>query len=192
MARSLAITATHKIWLELGALLVGAFMMLQLMCMPLLGQLAHRQARLRAMTVEMDSSAALVAQADAYDALLAQTQQRYQALAQRFGQESSLARALETLKMQAQEHRVELVAMQPKASEAKSRTVTLGEGVQLREVPLIVHVTGRYRHIGEFIARLADEPFAVAVRSLKMAKAEGSRTRVRAELLMTVYLTEAR
>ena len=192
MPRTIAVTTTHKMWLELGGLLVGALMMLRFMCLPLLSQLAHQQARLRAMTVEIEGGAALIAQADASNALLAQTQQRHQALAQRFGQESSLARVLETLKVQAQDHRVELVAMQPKASDAKPRTVTLGEGMQLREVPLIVHVTGRYRHIGEFIARLADEPFAVAVRSLKMVKAEGSRTRLRAELLMTVYLTEAK
>jgi Tfp pilus assembly protein PilO len=66
----------------------------------------------------------------------------------------------------------------------------MGEGLTLREVPLTLQLTGRYRHIGEFLAGLAEEPFAVAVRSLTMARAETSRTQVRAELLLMVYLAD--
>ena len=186
----LTVTVQQRVWAELGVLLLASVLVLRFLCLPLIGRISMLRARLQEVGMQIADGAALASQASTHDAVLAQAQQQYAALTNRLGAEASLARVLETFKLQAQEHRVALTTTQPRAAEAAPRMVTLGEGMTLREVPLTLQLTGRYRHIGEFLALLSDEPFAVAVRSLKMAQAEGSRTQLRAELLLMVYLTD--
>jgi Tfp pilus assembly protein PilO len=169
---------------------MASLLCLRLFCVPLLGRLAAVRLHLREVDARLAEGAALIGQRTAHDTALARAQQQYAAATQRLGADTSLARVLETFKAQAQNHRLEFTATQPRAAEAAPRLVTMGEGLTLREVPLTLQLTGRYRHIGEFLAGLTEEPFAVAVRSLKMARAETSRTQVRAELLLMVYLTE--
>ena len=190
MSGNATVTAQQRAWIELGLVLVASALALRFMCMPLLGRITTLRARLQEVGAQIADDTTLAGQAAAHEAVLAQAQREYQALAKRLGAEASLARVLETFKLQAQDHRIELMAAQPRAAEAKPRVVALGEDMTLREVPLTLQLTGRYRHIGEFLALLADEPFAVAVRSLKIAKTDGSRTQLRAELLLTVYLTD--
>ena len=185
-----SITPQQHVWIELGVLLVASFLCVRLFCLPLLGRLATVRMHLREVEAHLAEGTALIGQRATHETTLARAQQQYATATQRLGADTSLARVLETFKAQAQNHRLEFTATQPRAAEAAPRLVTMGEGLTLREVPLTLQLTGRYRHIGDFLAGLTEEPFAVAVRSLKMARPETSRTQVRAELLLMVYLTD--
>ncbi|GEM_PF-1792198 len=187
----LTVTAQQRVWIEIGLIFLVSVLALRFLCLPLLGRLSTLRVRAQEVAAQLAEGEAMAQHTSAHEAVLAQAQQRYATLSQRVGAETSLARVLETFRRQAQDHRVELMTMQPRASaDAAPGAVALGEGLTLREVPLTLQLTGRYRHLGEFFAGLDEEPFTVVVRSLKMSHVEGSRTQLRAELLLTVYLPE--
>jgi Tfp pilus assembly protein PilO len=107
------------------------------------------------------------------------------------GEGQSIARILETLSQQAKRHRLELVAVQPPIEEEEPRRVGVGAEMILRELPLSVHVTGRYRQIGEFLGALSHAPFLSSVRHVRMMKPQADRATIQADLALVVYLADA-
>ncbi len=118
--------------------------------------------------------------------------QRYQRVEQRIGGGQSMARILEALGGQAKAAHVELVAVQPRAADTQHpRLVHLAPSVTLREVPVTVQLSGRYRQLGEFLGALPDAPFISSTRSLTVTRASGDSPSLRAQLELVVYLPES-
>lgn len=118
---------------------------------------------------------------------LEEAKQRLAPLIRRVGQGQSMARVLETLNARAQEHRLQIVAVQPRAAAASARAAA--GSLTLREAPLELQVSGRYRQIGEFLGSLADAPFLAAVRTVTLSSPQESPL-LEGRISLVVYLEE--
>lgn len=150
--------------------------------------LAAQRSSLRELQVKIADANLFMERLPQEEAALADTQARQQALARRVGQGQSLVRILEQLGQQAKAHRLELVATQPRGEESRGQTVSFGPDVTLRELPLTVHVTGRYRQLGEFLGELPKAPYVAAVKMLRISRPSAESPKVKAELVLAVYL----
>ena len=159
--------------------------------LPALGRIGERRTTIQGLKVKMADAQALAAQRPAYEAALQDAEQRYQALEHRVGNGQSVGKILELLGAQAKTHRLELTVVQPAPDQLQAaRAVTLGPELTLREVPLTLQVSGRFRQIGEFLGGLQEAPFLSSVRTLTMAKPQAESSLLRAELVLTVYVAE--
>ena len=156
----------------------------------LIAQIGQRRDALKALRAKVAEARLRSAQLPIEEVALARAQERYHDVALRLEGGGSMARILELLHQQAKAHRVELVAVQPRTQERQARPVILGPDVTLREVPLTLNVSGRYRHIGEFLGELASAPYLASVRTLHLAKSEGEGLRLSADLVLAVYLAD--
>jgi len=179
-------TLDPRAWLALG--IVGAALAVRCLFVPAAGRVVTGQRTLKELTANISNAREMAARVAQEEAVLQQSQERYRLLERRVGTEQSVARILEALGAQAREHRLELVALQPRADDEEQDTLSFGPDLTLREIPLTLQLTGRYRHVGAFLGRLADQPFVASVKSLTMAKPETNSVQLSANLVLAVYL----
>ena len=170
--------------------LLAVVWVIRALYLPLVARINDQRALLRDLQVKAADAELLITQRASNDAVFTQAQQAFRALDARVGRAESLASILEQLGRQAKDHRLELVAVQPKADAAGARVVTLGPQLQVREVPLTLQLTGRYRSIGEFLAELPREPFLSSIRRITMTKPQADRAQVTADVALAVYVAE--
>ena len=96
-------------------------------------------------------------------ARLQETQAALAAIKLHVGNVQGMAKALETLRQHAVSHHVELTVTQQPAEE-ETGALTLAPDLVLHDVPLTLHVEGRYRDIGAFLGALTSLPFVSTVR----------------------------
>ena len=178
--------------LMLGATAAAATLLLavRFLYLPVIGRIGEQRAMIRDLVVKTADAQALAAQRPTTEAALRDAQQRYRTLEDQVGSGQSVGKILELLGAQAKAHRLELTVVQQAPDELQARVVTLGPELTLREVPLTLQVSGRYRQIGEFLGGLQEAPFLSSVRTLTMAKAQAESPTLRAELVLAVYLAE--
>lgn len=169
----------------------GMLLLLRVVYLPLLAGIGDRYARLQELRVKIADVRVLKEQQPTQQKALDHIKARYQVLRQQVGEGQSIARILETLSRQAKHHRLELVAVQPPAEEEEPRRVSVGSDLTLRELPLSVQLTGRYRQVGEFLGELSRAPFLSSVRQLRMTKPQADRATIQADLALVVYLADA-
>lgn len=173
------------------AALLIFLLLVRFIYLPVVARIGDRRTRLKDLQSKIADARGLTEQLPSQEAALQQVKTRYETLVNRIGKgQAVVARALETLSVRAKDHRLELVAVQPRESDGGQRTITLGQELTLREVSLTLQLTGRYRQVGEFLGGLADDPLLASVRTLGMAKAHTVGTTLRADVGLAVYLTE--
>lgn len=156
--------------------------------LPLFARIRVQQTQLREWQAKAAVAAQLLSQRGTQETALKQAQQASRALESRIGRTPSLASFLERLGQRAKGARLELVAAQPKDAAASPRLIALGPQMQVREVPLTLQLTGRYRGLGEFLAALDREPVLFSIRHLTITKAQAEGAQVQADLLLHLYL----
>jgi Tfp pilus assembly protein PilO len=157
---------------------------------PMVGKMDEQRAMLQNLQVKIADAKGLAERLPIQEAALQQARERYHTLKSRFDNGQSVAHILETLKLQAQNHELTLVAVQPRADETEHRLFTLEPGTTLREMPLTLQLTGGYRQLGEFLGELLNPPLMAFVRNLTVTKPEAESPPLRADLVLAVYLAE--
>ena len=155
---------------------------------PLLAHLFDERATWRDLRAKRIAAEGLPSQAPEQDAALRQLQSRYRQLESQLSGGQSVPRILEELGARAREQSLELTVIQPRLPKSP-KTVALSPGFTLRETPLSLQLSGRYRAIGEFLSALPDAPFLASISSLMLTRPEATAP-LRAELALTVYTVE--
>ena len=181
----------QQVFLGLTGALLVVILSLRFIYLPVLARINERRALLTDLRVKIADAQVLAGQLPGQEQALQLAREHYgDALESWIGKEQSVARILERLSAQAKDHRLELVAIQPRAEDHEPRVVILGPEVTLREVPLTLQLTGRYRQLGEFLGDLPTAPFLASIRELKMTKPQADRAELRTDLVLAVYLSE--
>ena len=180
----------HQVLLGATGALLLAVLCVRFVYLPVWARINERRARLQDLTVKVADAQVLIAQRPAQAATLDEARTRYRELEARFGEGPSVATILETLGAQAKEHKLELVAIQPRSETKGQRVVVFGPELKVREVPLTLQLTGRYQHVGEFLGALPRCPFFTLVRALTLAKPDTDVGQLTANLELAVYLVE--
>jgi len=155
-------------------------------------RLGERRASLKELAANIADAKLLAERLPQEQAALDQTRERYRSLVERrIDRGLSLARVLETLSAQAQDRRLELVAMQPNTSDKTMASIELGQELRLEQTLLTLGLAGRYRSIGEFLGWLQQAPFVASVRTLTLSRPEDNTLRVHADVELAVYLAGA-
>ncbi len=155
---------------------------------PLIAHLLDERATWRDLRAKRIAAESLPSQAPEQEAALHQLQSRYRQLESQLSGGQSVARILEELGARAREQSLELTVIQPRLPKSP-KTVALSPGLTLRETPLSLQLSGRYRAIGEFLSTLPDAPFLASISSLMLTRPEAAAP-LRAELVLTVYTAE--
>ncbi len=184
----LQLTVQHQLVLAIAGGLTGAVLVARFLYIPLWGQLAQQQAVLKSLRVKIADARFFMERLPIEEAALKDAEARRQALEHRIGHGQSLARILEQLGQQARAHHLELGSVQPRAGERDDHSVTLGPELTLREVPLTLEVTGRYRQIGEFLGELPEAPYVAAVKTLHMSRPAPESPKLKADIVLAVYV----
>ncbi len=182
------LTTQQKLALAIAGGLTGVMLVVRFLYIPLWGQLTQRQAALKSLHVKVADAHLFMERLPLEEAGLKDVQTRRQALEHRIGHGQSLARILEQLGQQAKARHLELVSIQPRTGEREDHTVTLGPELALREVPLTLQVTGRYRQIGEFLGELPKSSYVAAVKTLHMIRPIPESPKLKADIVLAVYL----
>lgn len=178
-------------WQRLGepqraaAIAAGAALAAALVYPPLWRSIANSHRRLAELQGHITEAQRFTAEEPSRVRRLEQAKQQLAPLARRISQGQSMARVLETLNARAQAHQLQVVAVQPRAAAAHTTAGSLA----LRDVPLELQVSGRYRQIGEFLGALAETPFLAEVRALTLAS-PGDAPALEARIAMVVYVEE--
>lgn len=157
---------------------------------PVLARMMQQRAKIQELRIKTAEARTLAAQRPAQEAEFQRVQERYRALEQHIGTGQSIARILEALSDDAKRHRLALTAVQPRMESRGPRLLRLGPETVLREVPLSLQLTGRYRQIAEFLGGLNEAPFVGVVRTVTMTKAQSEGLSLKADVELAVYLEE--
>ena len=166
----------------------GAVLLLLSAALPMASRIRERQAQLLQLQARLTEAQALVDRRAQEERALAQARADVEAVSQRIGPDQSVARALELLTQRAKAARLEAVAVQPRAGEHAERHVRLEPGLLLREIPLQLGLSGRYRQIAEFLGALTDLPLVTSIERLALAKVAAGGRDVSAEVVVDLYL----
>ena len=158
--------------------------------LPFVATIGEQRAMLQDLRVKLADAQGLVERVPIQEAALQQDQERSRTLERRIDNGQSIARILETLRQQAKDHELELVAVQPRAEAYEHPALTIQPDLILRETPLTLQLTGRYRQVGEFLGELATAPFLASVRTVTVTKPDAQSPKLRADLVLAVYLPE--
>ena len=183
-----SLTAQQRLIAAVAGACAAALLAVRFLYIPLWGRLGEQHASLMALRVKIADARALMERLPAEEAALADATTRYQLLERRIGGEQSMARILEALGRQAKAHHLELATVQSRTEAHDERTVTLGQGMTLREVPLTLQLTGRYRQLGEFFSELPTAPYVAAIKRLRVTRPDAETPRLQADLTLAVYL----
>jgi Tfp pilus assembly protein PilO len=180
--------ARQKLMLGATAAAVGLVLLARYLYVPLLGWIGSRRARLQELRVKIADAQTVIDQRPVQEAALAKAQADYDTLKSWMASRDSLARILEALSAQAQSHRLELTAVQPRSEQDEVPTISVGPDTTLREIPVRLTLVGRYAHLGDFLGELAASPFLSAVRELTITQPDPGSGKLTAELVLVVYL----
>lgn len=158
--------------------------------LPLLARIGSQRTQLRDLHVKIVDAQELTKRLPLEEETLGQAQARYRALERRVASGQSVARMLETLKLQAQNHGLELTAAQPRTETQTAALITAAPGLAFREVPLTLRLAGRYRQLGEFLGELSAAPLIAFVKQLTVSKPQADNPQLQAELLVALYAPE--
>ena len=186
-----SLSGRQKLLLGAAGAVVGLAVIVRGLLPPLMGRIASQRAALRELRANVEVASSLVRDMPSAQESMERTQERYRMVEERLGPGQSLARVLEALSQQAKRHRLELVAVQAPNDERTLPRIPLDPETRLREVPLDLTITGRYRPIGEFLGGLVQAPFLSSVRSLRLTKSETGGQELHAKLVLGVYLADA-
>ncbi len=165
---------------------IGVAVCIRFLYLPVIAGIGERRATLTELRVKLADAQTVAAQLPSQEQVLQETQERFRVLERRLGDGQTVSTILESLSALAKEHHIEVVAVQPE--ETVAHEVPLSPTVTLREVPLTLQLTGRYRNVGEFLGMLPSAPFVASVRALKISKLPPAGATLRAELALAVYL----
>ena len=171
-------------------LLVVAVLLARFVYLPVLGRVAERQGTLRDLRVKLADVHVATERLPQEERRLEEVREHYQLIERRIGQGQSMARILEALNVQAQEHRLQLAAVQPRAEETPAIPLRLSPEITVEEIPLTLQLTGRYRHLAEFLGALQDAPFVSSVKQLAVTRLEAGSPKLRADVVLAVYVRE--
>ena len=184
----LQLTPAHTLLLTATGACTMAVLVMRFLYIPLWGRVQERWTSLATLRVKMADARLSMERLPAEEAALTQAQERRQLLERRIGQEQSIARILEALGRQAKTHHLELVTMQPRADAHEEASVSLGPEIILRDMPLTVELTGRYRQLGEFLGELPSAPYVAAVKRMRITRPDLESPKLKADLVLAVYL----
>ena len=165
-----------------------ALVAVRVLAQPAVAYIGWQRAALGELRAKAAEAATLVPQRAAHEDALQRAQDRSQSLEARV-RDQSVARILETLSHEAKAHYLELTVVQESAPDAE-RVVRFGPHLALREVPLRLHLRGRYRQVGEFLGALRAAPFLAAVREAEIVKSAEQFGQLTTDLQLVVYLAD--
>ena len=177
----------QQIALSVGGVVV-ALVAMRLLAQPAVAYIGRQRAALGELRAKAAEAAMLVPQRAALEGGLQRAQDRSQSLEARV-RDQSVATILEALSREAKAHYLELTVVQESAPDVE-RVVRFGPHLALREVPLRVHLRGRYRQVGEFLGALRAAPFLAAVREAEIVKSVEQFGQLTADLQLVVYLAD--
>ena len=186
----LNLQAPYQVALAVTLSLVAGLWAVRYLYLPVIARIGAQRAQLQDLTVKVGDAQALAEALPKQEAALRESQSRYRALESRVGGEQSVARILDGLGKWAKDHRLEVVAVQPRANDAEPFLVLAGPGLLLRAVPLSLKLKGRYRQLGEFLGELPEAPFLATVRRLTVRQPQSDSAQLEADLVLAVYLQE--
>ena len=181
----------QRILLGAVAACVLLLVLIRFLYLPALTRISAQRSTLHDLRVKIADAHVLVSQSASQHDALREAQKRWNVLERRIENGQSVARILEMLSQEAKQHRLELTAVKPRAEDVDQRILTLGPEMMLREVPLTIQLTGRYRPLGEFLAELPNAPFIASVRKLTMTKPQADSPMLQANFVLAVYLAES-
>ena len=177
---------------SLAAVAVGLLLAALLTIVPLGRHLARQWSVRSQLLARLGEAKALEARTAAARASLEATGARREALERRLGRGQSVAKVLEVLGQEAKSHKLELVATQPKQDADSPRRVRITSDLIAQAVPVTVQISGRYRQLGEFLGILREAPFLASIQQVSITEPNQETGRLRADLELTLYLTDAR
>ncbi len=169
----------------LAVVMMGGFI-----ARPMVLRIQHQRAVLAELRAQHAMAQALVDEQDRYDTALQERQAQYQTLQQRWRTVTSMAGVIETLTALAKSAHVELLAAESHRGTAPPAVIQVGPDLVVREVPLTLEVSGRYRQLGDFLGRLHGAPCVTSLRGMGLARQSSGPARVKMQLLVLVYLAE--
>jgi len=193
--------ATHAAWstmirtpqhiLVVGAvglaLLLGASV--RFVEVPLGHRIARKWSRLHAVRAQSTAARELERRLAEQQARLQETQAALAAIKLHVGNVQGMAKALETLRQHAVRHHVDLTVTQQPA-EQEAGVLTLAPDLVLHDVPLTLHLEGRYRDIGAFLGALTSLPFVSTVREWQIQHSTTHPTRLEGTVHLALYLLQ--
>ena len=185
---ALRLQAPYRIALiSTGALLLSVWLV-RYLYLPAIARIGEQRAELHALSVKVADAAVLAAALPEHQAALEQAEARYQALERRVAGQSH-ARVLEELGRWAKSHQLEVIAVQPHPETGASDVLQAGPMLRMRELPLTLKLRGRYRQLGEFLAKLPEAPFVGTVRQLNVRQ-PGEGAQLDIDMVLAVYLSD--
>ena len=185
----LRLSAPYRIALGATGALVLSVWLVRYLYLPVLARIGAQRATLHELTVKVADADVLAAALPDHQATLSDAESRYQALEKRVAGQS-LARILDELGRWAKSHKLEVIAVQPSPDAGTGAILQPGPQLRLRELPLTLKLRGRYRQIGEFLAKLPDAPFFGTVRRLYVRQPISESAQLDVEMVLTVYLSD--
>jgi Tfp pilus assembly protein PilO len=186
---SLQLQAPYRIALAVTGLLLLSVWVVRYLYLPVIARIGSQRAELHALSVKVADADVLAAALPDYKAALGQAESRYQALERRVAGQS-VARILDELGRWAKSHKLEVVAVQPRPETGTSAILEAGQKLRLRELPLTLKLRGRYRQVGEFLAKLPDAPFFGTVRQLNIRQPISESASLEVDMVLAVYLND--
>jgi Tfp pilus assembly protein PilO len=155
--------------------------------LPAIGRLSRGRSALSEVRSRLAAAQALVEARAAHADALARARATYEPWEIRLGGDRSVAWVLEELTERANQRRLQLVAIQPKAEETP-RVLSASGGLTVRELPIHLRLTGRYQQLGEFLGAVRGSRFLGAVRRVAVAPREEGSAVLTGDVELLVYL----
>ena len=189
---NIALRTPYKLALGGAAALVVLVWAVRYLYLPVVARIVEQRVALNDLTVKVADAKVLAEAMPGQEAALHEAQTRYRALESRVSEGQSVARILDGLGKWAKEHRLEVVAVQPRSAEPSEPPllVTAGRELRLRAISLTLRLKGRYRQLGEFLGKLSAPPFVGTVRKLTVHQPSSERAQLEADVVLAVYLKE--
>jgi len=168
---------------------IGLVAMTVFVYVPLIEEIGQQKEMLQEITVKIANAKILNERLPKAEEKLQQAQERYRHIQRLIGKKASMARVLETLNVSAQEHHLELVAIQPRTN-GEQPVIQFGSNLIARQIPIHLQLTGRFRSIAEFLGTLPDAPFLAFLNELTMRKTQGGGNEIESEMSLIVLLGE--
>lgn len=175
-------------WLPLAKMASAAVGALSLVAVLSVG-ISARWAQLTQVNQQLAQAHTIIDSLPTHQAALADQQAHYEQLLDRVGLRQSLAQALQHLSRRAEGVNLPLTVVQPQAEEELSRW-SVGHELTVREIPLTLELTGRFRQVGAFLEALTDAPLLYSLRKLTMARSDAGASTITAHVALSVYLAQ--
>jgi len=191
--------ATHSAWsamirtprhiLVIGAVGLVFLLVASVRCVevPLGHRIVREWSKLHAVRAQSITAQELERRFVEQQARLQKTQAALAAIKLHIGTVQGMAKALETLRQHAVSHHLDLTVTQQLAEE-EAGALTLAPDVALHDVPLTLHLEGRYRDIGAFLGGLTSLPFVSTVREWQIQPSATHPARLEGTVHLVLYL----